>query len=564
MVLWLEGTLTVFSHEWTDMAIPNFNAPIKRRRVGFVDEIPPEFVKPLIERGYDPYLVTASKPLNDIELETIGSFVLTQNSKSLQGIHKVLRSYAWTLDHDCRIYVRYADDENSNGKNILLHVLGSLKLPASGFREDERHYLQEPQGDENVPAYAPFVHIVELPKDGISLANTINANPPGPPPNKYLRIEVTNSNGEPISLNCDQKSLLQRAFWDCDRIQLIAKTDGLSPVDAYECFAHHSRHIIAENWPFRVMVKIGPRRDVAREYYKYRNIFLEKVPFHLGPRLRLERCALGRSCGIIVSDYVENAQLLRDVSRKGRGAQAIASLFNITLVAWHRSTEKNSNLKLNEFLVEKALRNRDLPPFRLARMGNFGVTSTLNQLIQQVLEADVGEKVLTGMVHGDLHATNVLVRMNDAVIIDLERIEQGWPVLFDAASLEAGLFIDGFIRDKRSPKAILASISRLYDAREAFDHNDYYFKPDDPSAWFYECAWQIRMQATQMELYKYQYAWVLAIVFIKKACQVTNFADGQDVDFESIPANDNVGREGIRQLAYLIAEKIVFSLGRKG
>jgi hypothetical protein len=541
------------------MAIPLFSRVIERRRVGFVGDMPEDAVQALEDRGYDPYPLTAAELYDDGILDTTGSIVLTQSAADLQGIYKVLRNFADALTHDCRIYVRHANDPTANGKAALLHFLGTLELPASGFREDERPQLLEPPGGESIPVYAPFVHIVEVPGDGVALANTIAVNPPNHPPNKTLEIEVTNAKGAIEPLSPERELLVQRAFWNCKLVRLFEKSDGLSTARAYEGFAYHGENIVAGEWPYRVMVKIGPRRDVAREYYKYRNIFLENVPFHLGPRLRLDRCVLGRSCGLIVSDFVANAQTIRDVARKGRGAAAIASLFNVTLVAWRRAAKENRDLRLNEFLADTVLGERTVPAHREARMSRFGSKKPLSHLVQAIRGAATGDVVLTGMVHGDLHATNVLVRMHDAVIIDLERIEQGWPLLFDTASLEAGLFIDGFIKDKRSPKALLMSVARLY-RREAFDHDDHHCDPSDPSAWFFECARQIRMQAGQIERSKYQYAWVLAAVFIKKACQDKDFANGKAVAFNRVPANANVGREAIRQLAYVIGENIVTSL----
>lgn len=541
------------------MAIQLFGKVIDRKRVGFVGEMPVDAVNALKERGYESFALIAEELHADGVLDTTGSIVLTQTATDLQGIRKVLLKFADALIHDCRIYVRHADDAVADGKTALLHILGTLGLPASGFREDERIHLLEAPGDESVPVYAPFVHIVEVPGDGVALANTIVANPPGHPPNKHLKIEVIDVDGKAETLTPERELLVQRAFWNCKLVRLFTKTDGLSPAAAYEGFAYHGENIVAGEWPYRVMVKIGPRRDVAREYYKYRNIFLENVPFHLGPRLRIDRCVLGRSCGVIVSDFVANAQTIRDVARKGRGVAAIASLFNVTLVAWRRAAKPNRDLKLNEFLTDIVLAERTIPAHRQARMANFGSKLPLSHLVQVIREADTGDEVLTGTVHGDLHATNVLVRMHDAVIIDLERIEQGWPLLFDMASLEAGLFIDGFIKDKRSPKAILASVTPLFKA-QAFTHDDHHCDPTDPSAWFFECARQIRMQAIQMERSQYQYAWVLAALFIKKACQEKNFAEGKRVTFGAAPRNEQVGREAIRQLAYVIGEKIVSSL----
>lgn len=541
------------------MAIPLFGKLIERKRVGFVGDMPVDAVSALRERGYDPYPLTAAELHQNAVLDTTGSIVLTQSASAPHEIHKDLRTFADALTYDCRIYVRHADDPGAYGKTVLLHVLGALRLPASGFREDERFHLHGEPGDENIPVYAPFVHIVETPSDGVSLANTISINSPSHPPSKTLEIEVTDAKGERTQLDREKELLVRRAFWNCKLVRLFAKTNGLSNVDAFEGLAYHGENLVEGAWPYRFFVKIGPRVKVAREYQKYRNILLENVPFHLGPRLRLDRCVLGRSCGLIVSDFVANAETIRDSAREGRGAAAIASLFNVTLVAWRRAAKINRDLKLNEFLADKVLGGKRIAAHRVGRMLEFGAMSTLTDLAQAIGNAVTGEEVMTGLVHGDLHATNVLVRMNDAVIIDLERIEQGWPLLFDVASLEAGLFIDGFIKDKRSPKEILASILCLYE-RKAFEHDDHHCDPSNSSAWFFECARQLRMQARQMERHPLQYAWVLAAVFIKKTCNPEDFAEGKPVHFDAVPVDTHVAREAIRQLAYVVGEKIVFSL----
>ena len=66
--------------------------------------------------------------------------------------------------------------------------------------------------------------------------------------------------------------------------------------------------------------------------------------------------------------------------------------------------------------------------------------------------------------------------MNDAIIIDLERVAAGQPLLLDAASLEGGLFIDGFVGDRRPAGEVLESILPLYTAT-ALEQDDHYCNP---------------------------------------------------------------------------------------
>jgi hypothetical protein len=148
-------------------------------------------------------------------------------------------------------------------------------------------------------------------------------------------------------------------------------------------------------------------------------------------------------------------------------------------------------------------------------------------------------------VHGDLHAGNILVRSTDAVVIDFEKTAVALPILYDAASVEGGLLVDGFAKDGRKLSELLASLEPLY-----LDGADLGWRipchPGNPSSWFYDCAHQIRIQARQMECQEFQYAATLALVFTRKACNPRVF------DPET---------EGLRAIAYVLAERLF--LGKK-
>jgi hypothetical protein len=152
--------------------------------------------------------------------------------------------------------------------------------------------------------------------------------------------------------------------------------------------------------------------------------------------------------------------------------------------------------------------------------------------------------VRMGPIHWDLHASNVLVRGSDAIVIDFLSNKEG-PVLYDAACLEASLLIDGFDKDSDSPTwdvgVWLESIEPLYrdvSLREPPDHPH----PKVKSSWFHACVRQIRLHALRMECKSGQYAGALAIALLKKASK----------DFGASP-----GEESRRAVAYLLAERIL-------
>ena len=71
--------------------------------------------------------------------------------------------------------------------------------------------------------------------------------------------------------------------------------------------------------------------------------------------------------------------------------------------------------------------------------------------------------VKIGPIYGDLHAANVCIRADDAIVIDF-CAHRSAPLVYDAACLEASLFVDGFRTDD---KLVIASLVQhllpLYD-----------------------------------------------------------------------------------------------------
>ena len=538
------------------MAISQFSAGPLRRRIAFSRTLPPETTRIFKERGYECYLLEAAKLEEPDEIATTDSVVLTQTLENPQDIRKDLQRLAHVLDHGCCLYVRYVPSPSA--QEIILKALNTFFLPPSGFAtEDVKFFDKSWFEGAHSPVFAPFVHILIANDDWHSLANLIASNPAGIPPNPELTIDISDASHQKVVLSEDQELLLRRAFWKCTSVKLLGKANGLSGVGTYEAFADITGNVVGSGWPYRYFVKLGSRLKIAREYEKYRMTALQNVPYHLGPRLRLDRCVLGRSQGVIVSDYVSGAEVLRDCARDGRGIPAISNLFNVTLLPWRRAAREEGR-PLQETLLE--LLERKVPEHRQSLITTCGATKTLDELKSIFRSASPSQPVLTGVIHNDLHATNVLVRMNDAVIIDLESIQNSGPLLIDAASLEGGLFVDGFIKDRRCAADILLSLQSLYDLA-AFERDDHHCHPVDGSAWFIDSVRQIRMQARQMERQTYQYAWTLAYVLLRKACNTEDFREDAEVStLDSRPLT----RETCRALAYVVAERILIALSKQG
>ena len=196
---------------------------------------------------------------------------------------------------------------------------------------------------------------------------------------------------------------------------------------------------------------------------------------------------------------------------------------------------------------------KEIPEHRRALVQTYGAYKHPNEL-KGLLNKMTPGPVQIGVVHGDLHAMNVLVRGGDAILIDFEKIAQKSPLLFDFASIEAGLFVSGYIGDTRTGPDVLDSIERLYQIDTLVQHQFSPCNPSNASAWLFDCVRQIRMQARQIELTSAQYAYILAVVLVKKACNKAIFNTDSD------PSGKLLNAEQVRALAYVLGERILLEL----
>jgi hypothetical protein len=261
-------------------------------------------------------------------------------------------------------------------------------------------------------------------------------------------------------------------------------------------------------------VKIGDRGKIFEEYWLYEEKVDPYVPFHLGPHLIRERCCLGATRGIIVGDYVEESESLRDCASQGRATTAIACLFDRTLQGWYRSARKKPT-PISTGLLEWF--PKQISAKRLKRARSLGASLDLNALRSLFASCD-SLPVTVGPIHGDLHATNILVRGPDAIIIDFES-RDNFPLVFDAASLEASLLIEGFPSDgPRQVEESLDSLVPLYE-HPILGGSLPLANPRDPSYWFRTWVRQIRRYAREWECKEDQYAGALAIALLTKAAK---------------------------------------------
>ncbi len=539
------------------MPINEFSISRPRTKIAFIGGAPTQAAIDELAHGWDLYEVDEAHPADQLTIAMTEAAVFVQNPSKPTALLRQLTALAPTyLWNDRRIFIDPAPavENGPDYRRQIVNALDGLHLPPSGLGEGDISAFGDWFSGISEPIHTPFVHILGKPHDWRTVAGLIQANPAGPSPNFDLSIEIFDEDGRPgrfaKGVEEEQEMLVRRAFHNCRSVRLIRMGNGLSGVDVYKAFALLRQGAVGSDWPYLSFAKIGDRSKVAREFLAYQMNALENVPFHLGPRLRRERCGLAHLQGIVVGDFVAGAQPLRDCARRGTAVAGIGNLFNVTLWAWRQSA-RSEPTPVQDFL--RGRMDSAVPDHRAQLITSFGAKLSSDD-IRSLFFQSPSSPVLVGVVHGDLHATNVMLRGDDAILIDMEKIGERMPILFDAASLEGGLFVDGFIGDRRTGQDLLASLEILY-MPEAFDRDVAPCHPGDPSAWYFGCVRQIRMQAKQMELTPRQYALVLAAVFFKKACNPEDFS-------KEAPAGSppQLSRQEVRALAYIVAERILSRL----
>lgn len=524
------------------MAITEFAEAKKRTRVCFWGEMPDNAGRDaFVKRGYRPESF-AVKFRSPRELAVTDSVVLTQQAGNLKRIYRDLERYAHKLlEFDCRIYVRVASGQNLQGqeRTTVVNAIRRLRLPGAGLiRTEWETLVPEHQEREGYPL-APYVCVCDASWTWDVIAQMIADNPAGEPPNLDLVPVAMNAKGKKLTLSREKTLLVQRAFSDCGDVHLRQMQDGLSGVNVFRAYVKLSAGLEGK-WPASYFVKVGERKKIGAEYFKYQAHALKYIPFNLAPRLTLERCGLGAREGIIVGDFVEQSEALRDAACTGRSVHALGTLFSRTLAAWRHNARKDNERSIPQALSHLLPAGIDIPEERKALIRSFGAEPDLPQ-IRRLLDGCNAKPTLIGTIHGDLNASNILIRLSDAILIDFEKLEGGQPLLYDAASVEAGLLVDGFANDTRDLGEWLKSIESLYESHEMFEWR-IPCHPKDGSAWFYDCVRQIRLQARQLELEKGQYATALALAFVRKSCNEHIFRNRRDY---------------LRAAAYVLAERIL-------
>ena len=517
------------------MPIREFSSTgVPRAKIAFYQELPlASDLERFKERKYECVPCTIEDLQNPGFIALLDAVIFSQKPEKRNALKPVMSAVIpLLLNNDVRVYVRIAWDPEKSivARNLVIDTLLDLRVPLANIRREEWDRIPKELREREVSNLAPYVYIFDSTESWASVAHTVCDHPAGNAPNTELKFDGHDIQSLGQDGHAERLMLLQRAFSNCHTLHLEKMTDGLSGAQVFKAYASQQPLVGGwkYDWPYLHLVKLGPRKKIVDEYDKYMGHALDYVPYHLGPKLRPDRCNLGSSQGILVGDFVEGTEAIRDSAPAGRAGHAIANLFDKTLGAWRKQAQPNIHRTLGQFLEGKWLdedgNEISLPQARANIVSKLGGTPVVTPL-RAIFDRCSQSQVMSGPAHGDLHATNVLVRNGDAIIIDFEKMEDEYPMLYDPASLEGGLLVEGFGRDPRSknnPRKLLESVTSLYTLKVL---NSFVVPchAANLSSWFYDCVGQIRTLSRHAVLSDDQYALVLAVCLIRKGCNKHSF-----------------------------------------
>jgi hypothetical protein len=520
-----------FSRGTIEMAIREFSSEgAPRAKIAFVGGLPEvEHLAWFKMRNFACVVCTPDDLRRAEYALELDAVIWSQDPKKLNTLPQELRATAPNLlDHDVRVYIRLAA-----ARNLLVNTLIESAIPVANLRPEEWQTIPESRREIENSFLLPSIYIFESASLWPDIATVVCDRPAGPSPKLDLNFDeqflqdTFGSDGHQ-----ERIMLLKRAFWDCSELRMRPLEGGMSGAPAFKAYASLGpgyglvQHGATGTYPHLYFVKIGPRKKIVDEYDKYCGHIFEYVPFHLAPRLRRDRCNLGSTQGILVGDFVEGAESLITCARGARCGHAISNLFDKTLGGWRKQKRPDTSQSLNKYLETKWHTEGSnvlmtLPPARAEIVRNLRGEPDIAPL-KAIFESHGNTSPLVAPAHGDMHATNVLVRHGDAILIDFEKLEPHYPLTYDPASLEGGLLVEGFIEDLDDGtfnlNQLVGLIEPLYEQAALSGSGATHCQRGDPTEWYYDAVNQIRTLSRAAENVPGQYALTLALCLIRKGC----------------------------------------------
>jgi hypothetical protein len=291
------------------------------------------------------------------------------------------------------------------------------------------------------------------------LAESIARYSPGPPDSN---VEIK---GDVSALDPEALLVLRRSFYDCRTIHVEPITGGKDASHLLKVHAWLSNsEVKSALLPF--FVKISDPEKISKELDNYRVYTDLYISFQYRPNCRIERCVITKNYGSLVGNFVEDSIPLRDSLFMSYDTGIIFSLFEKSLKGFRRlphlssTTSQTGNLKQfveDRICISELLKRDDL----INKAQSLGLKSAAQELHDRLI-LKCTSPCLTSPIHGDLHSGNIMVRGNDAIVIDFSAIKPQGPLTADPATLEISLTFNLGEKDTPSFSEWRAFIDEIY------------------------------------------------------------------------------------------------------
>jgi hypothetical protein len=365
-------------------------------------------------------------------------------------------------------------------------------------------------------------------------------HPVGPAANEALLIQAPPG----VSLTESHTLLLQRAFHNCKSIQLELITGGLSGA-----LTLYVRATLTDSnagpHPLPFFAKLHESEKLQAEMQSFREYAEHHVAWYLRPNFVPDRCLYGVQNGILVGSFVEGSRSLWELAVEGEAPRHIRSLFTETLRVLRQDRQVSDGSVIEP--LETLSKYLTVSPERVERAKQFGGTIHPPRDLWRKLLNLPPRPWLRSSIHGDMHADNVRVRKEDAIVIDFVYAAKG-PMSADLASLEMWLTFEwpqGHPFDKAAWQEMA---EHAYSPSEVTRTtlND---EPPVPQHWLPPCLQEIRRLAKDSTLDVDEYQRVIAVYLLRTATFAANKHCIDDDEYR-------------RSYAYWLANRLVLSLSR--
>ena len=368
------------------------------------------------------------------------------------------------------------------------------------------------------------------------VANTIMQWPTGPKWNGTLKIV-----GE--DLTAEETIFFQRAFGNCSSIELRRLGGGFSGSTFYVS-AVISEAFIRRPLPF--FAKIDNIFKILKERQNYLDYVHPSIPFNLRPNLDPTRCIFGYQRGMLVGNFVENAEDFLEVAKRDVCRSVLSSLFDQALRGW-RGQAYQSTSGLIKGNVAKHLSEvlpSEVPRAARVRLAHqLGAKSSFKALQARLFSLPEKE-FRVALSHGDLYANNIQVRGAEAVLIDFASVTLQTSLMADPAYLELTLVFKDygthddavewqrFVDAVYDPEHFIAAPAAAIDPR--------------PREWLWNVVRQIRLFALGCQSSAREYQRAIAFMLLRESAWN--------------PPSDTRKQRHRRAYAYVVAERLVKNL----